>query len=473
MLVLKDCCIEPGDIVLVVSNSNKPMVRLKQFVQALTTSTNKHGHREVISVFVCTGKNKYGIICHNFERQLCISKDEFIKRLQEQSLEELSVILLNYCNKEFTLDQLKNTLQDGAKWMRHLALKMKNNGSAEELIEQILVATKGDKNKLLELVVVFWRASGQYETLPTVNSSLLVFKHTDNIIRQQFLDAYLKQVNISKQLRAQGKHRVSIFALVKSLFSRSTQDKKDRAKHAPDEKTFCSSNLMQVLNQVDPDLVNRGRNVYPKALEAGLREATKSKTKIMSHEADATSDDFECLIAEQEKLLPPFKMFILPAAGPKLMQVLLTVVDQEIDRIEHKFLANAADKQKAADLKALLLPYRHPKFQTYPVSLQVDISLELIATILPTLQLRTGIVGTWISSTSYANVKSFLRTQGIFDGDIREATANLKNNPPTIVQQQEKSEPNGLVGTHQNSMTSQIYFFLIGHFQAGRLINVN
>ena len=63
------------------------------------------------------------------------------------------------------------------------------------------------------------------------------------------------------------------------------------------------------------------------------------------------------------------------------------------------------------------------------MTLQVDVALALITTILPTLQTKTGIVGAWISSTSYDHVRSFLRTQGIFDGDIRHAIAKLKSTP--------------------------------------------
>lgn len=84
MLVMSDCAIDPGDILFVVSNSKKPLALFKQAAQSLTTSRSKHGHREVISVFVCTGKNKYGVICNNFERKLSLPADSFIKILQEK-----------------------------------------------------------------------------------------------------------------------------------------------------------------------------------------------------------------------------------------------------------------------------------------------------------------------------------------------------------------------------------------------------
>ena len=161
MLVMKDCGVEPGDILFVVSNSSKPVIKLKQFAQSLTTSRSKHGHMEVISVFVCTGKNKYGLICHNFERQLTLSTDSFIKTLHKKTIEELSVLLLNYCNKEFTTDQIKKTLKGGAKWMKRLATQMKDHESSDELIEQFLAATHEDKEKLIQLIVIFWHASGQ------------------------------------------------------------------------------------------------------------------------------------------------------------------------------------------------------------------------------------------------------------------------------------------------------------------------
>lgn len=38
MLLMKDCAIEPGDIVFVVSNSSKPLIRLKQAAQSLTST---------------------------------------------------------------------------------------------------------------------------------------------------------------------------------------------------------------------------------------------------------------------------------------------------------------------------------------------------------------------------------------------------------------------------------------------------
>ncbi|KTD42039.1 hypothetical protein [Legionella parisiensis] len=448
MLLMKDCAIDPGDIVFVVSSSRKPFVRLKQAAQSITTAGNKHGHMEVVTVFVCTGKNEHGIICHNYERQLSASANVFIENLQGKSVEELTVLLLNYCSKEFTSAQIKKALEGGFKWMKLWASQITGNEDAEELIKQFLVASNENKERLIQLLVVFWRASGQAETLPAVNSSLLVFKHTDSNQRRQFLEAYRQQVNVTKRLYAQGKTRTSFWAVLKSLFQWSNkQDKKDREKHSPSEETFCSQNVMQVLNQVNPDLVKRGRHVLPKSLEAGLREAT---------EADAANqdqfDDFEAMIAAQK--LPPFKLQILPSSGKELMSTLLAVVDQEIQRIESKWWINQKDRNKAFDLKKLVLPFRDPKYQNYPVELQVDEALKLIATLLPTLQRKTGFLGEWFPSTAYANVRAFARTQGIFDGDIREATEKLNSNP--VIQKEDRDD---VVDDFKLVPTDQIYIF--------------
>ncbi|MCE0723100.1 hypothetical protein [Legionella resiliens] len=453
MLLMKDCAIDPGDIVFVVSSSRKPFIRLKQAAQSITTPGNKHGHMEVVTVFVCTGKNEHGIICHNYERQLSSSPDVFIRNLQDKTVEELTVLLLNYCSKEFTSVQMKNALEGGVKWMKLWASKITGNEEAEDLIKQFLVACKENKERLIQLLVTFWRASGQAETLLTVNSSLLVFKHTDNKQRQQFLEAYKAQVNITKRLLEQGKSRTSFWAVLKSLFQWSNkQDKKDREKRVPSNDTFCSHNVMQVLNQVNPDLVNRGRHVLPKSLEAGLREATKNINQANDAVDQEQFDDFEAMIAAQK--LPPFKLQILPVSGKELMRTLLDVVDNEIQRIESRWWSNQKNRKKAFDLKKLLMPFRDPKLQDYPIELQVDEALKLIATLLPTLQTKTGFLGEWFPSTSYTNLRAFARTQGIFDGDICAATEKLKSNPSIQGKAQEE-----VVEVLEPVPTGQIYIF--------------
>lgn len=458
MLVMNDCAIDPGDILFVVTNSKKPLALFKQAAQSLTTSRSKHGHREVISVFVCTEKNKYGIICHNFERKLSLSTESFTKTLQEKTVEELSVLLLNYCTKEFTATRIKEALATGPRWMKRLAKNMKGVEDKDELIEQFLAASKENKDRLIQLLVTFWRATGQAEILPVVNSSLLLFKHTDSKIRQQFLDAYLEQVKLTEKLHTQGKVRTSLWVLIKSFFKWSGQDKTDREKNPPSEATYCSRNLIQVLNQVDPNLVDRGRHVLPKTLEAGFREATKRKIQVESTVKQQQFDDFEDMIAAQEQLLPPFTLQILPSSGRKLVSTLLEVVDNEIMRIESKWWANEADRQKASDLKKLLLPFRNPKFQAYPVNLQVDVGLKLIATLLPTLQRKTGLLGEWFPATSYSNVRAFARTQGIFDGDIREAVEKLNNKPSRGIIEDKNTQEKKC--THPESAAkSQIYIF--------------
>lgn len=458
MLVMSDCAIDPGDILFVVSNSKKPLALFKQAAQSLTTSRSKHGHREVISVFVCTGKNKYGVICNNFERKLSLPADSFIKILQEKTVEELSVLLLNYCSKELSLNRLKEALATGPRWMKRSAKSMKGIEDKDELIERLLTASKENKKRLIQLLVTLWRATGQADILPVVNSSLLLFKHTDSKIRQQFLDAYLEQVKLTEKLHAQGKVRTSLWVLIKSFFKWSGQDKKDREKNPPSEATYCSRNLIQVLNQVDPNLVDRGRHVLPKALEAGLREATKRKMQGEGPVNQQQCDDFEDLIAAQEQLLPPFTLQILPSSGRKLMGTLLEVVDNEIIRIESKWWANEADRNKASDLKKLLLPFREPKFQTYPVNLQVDTGLELIATLLPTLQRKTGFLGAWFPATSYSNVRAFARTQGIFDGDIRDMAEKLKYKPSLGITENHNTQEK-VIEHPDSSEKSHIYIF--------------
>lgn len=452
MLLLKDCAIDPGDIVFVVSSSRKPLVRLKQAAQSFTTAGNKHGHMEVVTVFVCTGKNKHGIICHNYERQLSSSTDVFIKNLQEKTVEDLTVLLLNYC-KEFTSVQIKKACEGGVKWIKLLAANITEDEEAEALIKQFLVASKENKGRLIQLLVMLWRASGQAETLPAVNSSLLVFKHTDSKQRLQFLEAYREQVQVTEKLHAQRKSRTSLWAVLKSFFQWSNkQDKKDREKCTPSEETFCSRNVMQVLNQVNPNLVNRGRHVLPKSLEAGLREATKNISQAEDTANQEQLDDFEAMVAAQK--LPPFKLQILPSSGKELMNTLLAVVDKEIQRIESKWWFNQKDRKKASDLKQLLLPFRDPKYQNYPIEFQVDVALELIATLLPALQRKTGLLGEWFPSSAYANVRAFARTQGIFDGDIREAIEKLKSKP--VIQNEAQED---VVEDLELVPTDQIYIF--------------
>ncbi|PWY57447.1 hypothetical protein DGG96_01655 [Legionella qingyii] len=458
MLVMKDCAIEPGDILFVVSNSNKPWGRLKQAAQSLTTAGNKHGHKEVITVFVCTGKNKYGVICHNYERQMSVSTEAFIQNLQESTIEELTTLLLSYCNTEFNATQIKNALAGGSLWMKRLAAEMTGNEDSDELIKRFLTATQERKAKLIQLLVTFWRASGEAEVLPAVHSSLLVFKHTDSEQRQKFLTAYQEQVKVTERLHKQGKSRTSFWAVIKSLFQWSNQqDKKDREGITPSDATFCSQNVMQVLNQVDPNLVHRGRHVLPKTLEAGLREATKCRKKSDETVNQGQIDDFETMIAAQEQFLPPFSLQILPATGKELMSTLLAVVDNEIKRIETKRWANQEDRKKASDLKQLLLPFRAEKYQKYPINLQVDVALKLIATLLPTLQRKTGWLGEWFPATSYANVRAFARTQGIFDGDIRDTLEKLKSNPSPTIEEEEMNEEEG--DDLESLSTGQIYIF--------------
>lgn len=119
-------------------------------------------------------------------------------------------------------------------------------------------------------------------------------------------------------------------------------------------------------------------------------------------------------------------------------------------------------------MKRLLLPFRDLKYQDYPVELQVDEALKLIATLLPTLQRKTGFLGEWLPSTAYANVRAFARTQGIFDGDIRKATEKLKSK--SVIQEEVQE---GVAEDLEPVPTDQIYIFLIGHFPVGQQVNVS
>jgi hypothetical protein len=440
MLVMRDCAIEPGDILCLVSNSSKLLARVKRATQFRTTSRNKHGHNEVISVFVCTGKNKHGIICHNYEGQLSLPEDTFASFLGEQNVKELTDLLLRFSHKEFTVEQIRQTLVGGPQWMRRFNKQIAENISSEELIERFISAPI-DKRKLIQLIIAFWRASGHAEILPVIHSSLLVFKHNDSLQRQMFLNAYLEQVKITESLRNQGKQRTSFHAAIKSVLLSSAQDQKDKEQHQPAVGTFCSRNVIEVLNQIDPKLVNRGRNCMPKCLEAGLREATQAK-KYTEGSEERFKNDFEALIAEQEKYLPRFRLQILPATGTELVSTLLAVVDKEIIRIESKRWANAADIQKIDHLKQVLEPFRNPRYQKYPVHLQVDLALKLIASIFPILHIKTGVtevLGDWVFTRSYANVRAFARTQGIFDGDIRATIEKLQQQPLLLEAQAEEA----------------------------------
>ena len=463
MLIMNDCAVDPGDILFVVSHSTNPLIRLKRLVQAPTFARSKHGHNEVISVFVCTGKNDYGIICHNHERQLSLPIKRFTQSLQEKTIEELSVLLVSSCNKEGLSSDIKSNLEKKSGWMRELAKSMTGQESQEALLHLLIEATQDNKEKLIQLLAVFWYSSGRAEVLPVVHSSLLVFKPTDSKVRAQFLNAYLAQVEVTKRFNEQRKNRTNLWVLFKSIFQRSSQDAKDKKQTTPSEETFCSRNVIQVLNQIDSSLVNRGRHVIPKTLEAGMREATRNRTPNPSDANDIDEDDFEDLIAAQEKLLAPFTLQILPAAGTELITQLLKTIDKEINRIENKIWSNRADKQKAKDLKQLISPYRDPKFKNYLVNLQVNVALEILAKIQPTIQRKTGIFGTWIKSTSYANIRAFARTQGIFDGDVRDAANKLVNkvSSATVIELIEQSVDTPTLSPNQaeHAPPKQTYIF--------------
>jgi hypothetical protein len=440
-LKLKHCDIEPGDIIMLVSSSSKFQARLKRFAQSIGLGeSSKHGHREVISVFVCTDRNAHGVVCNNYQKQLGGSTKAVIETLRGLPNERLERMLNSY-KKKLSLEQLQSALKKQGGWMSQLASSQQKEDGIPSIIDKIIAAKKDNKEDMVLLLTLFWQASGESEILPTSHSTLLVFKPTDPEIRQRFLKEYRNEVQVTQEYAAQKKDRTSGWRAFRAIFRSSTKDEKDRTKIDPSEETYCSRQVIQVLNKVDPSLVDRGRHITPKTLEAGLRESAKRKVEeplepsgnkngveqqALAPADDPLEDDFEQLLAgvtAKKKPEAPFKMVILPAAGKELVRQLIASIDKEIFRINNKKSKNSDDTKKADDLSRLLAPFRTQS--SVGISGQVETALELTATILPVLQRKTGFWGGWIASTSYSNIRTFLRTQGIFDGDIRDAVERL------------------------------------------------
>lgn len=440
MLPLRDSPIEPGDIIFVVHVSSKdPLSLLKRLIQSLiNTKQSKHGHYEVASVFVCSGKNKYGPICYNHEKQLKLSSNTYLSKLNLLSVEQLIDILINHWSKKCTPSEIIDYLKQSEGWPSSLVNQCESIQSSELLMQTLINECGEDKEKILDLLHCFWMGSGYSEILTSVKSSLLVFKPSISI-RNQFIEKYAYQAEITDNYVKKKQSRSSIWMVIKSIFQSAKQDAIDKSPHPPSEITYCARNVIEVLNQIDPNLVDRGRHVTPKTLEAGLREATRPK--MARDDSNHDLDDFEAQIAQAQKLIPNFSLVIIPAAGKDLMQQFILKIDKEITRIENKRRKNSQDIQKLKDIKDIVLSYRDDKYKAYPITLQVTVAMELMAKLQPVLQRKTGFLGSWYPATSYQNIRSFLRGQGIFDGDIREAAEHLKTIPAMTNTKLTQTEP--------------------------------
>lgn len=479
MIEMKDSVIEPGDIVFVISHKNDVLTRLKRSVQAITTAGNKHGHREVLSVFVCVAKNKFGIIGHNHEGYLVTSEKKMRERLQEQSVEELISQFLNFCDKSLSVAEIKTALEAQQGWLGQFANQIKTDESIEKLRNDLLEQIRNHENDLVDILLCFWKQSGMSMALNRVNSSLLVFKFTDRRQRQQFLEVYKQQVAVTAQFKSQKKSRFNWWALFSSLFKKAGQDKKDvDQRQSPSDLTYCSRNVIQVLNNVDPKLVARGRHITPKTLEAGMRAATKMKQVEVNEQ-----DDFESTVKRAEQLLPPFRMNILPCSGKELIKQLLEVADKEYKRISNKRHLTNLDKIKLDGIKDCLLPYRDTKYQNYPINLQVNVALELLACLLPILKKKkSGLFENWFPARSYDNLRTFARQQGIFDGDIREVIPQLisdpvKDSPVQIIIFSDWSLINWSTQKRERIIAHMVQLLADGHqlylWKKGELIEMN
>lgn len=464
MIRMQDSAIEPGDIVFVISHRSDFVTRLKRAVQSITTPQGKHGHREVVSVFVCSGKNDFGLICHNHEGELGISEEKMRTVLEKLSPEELIALVLDYCDKLLTVAQIKAALSKHQGWIAEFARNIKDDDPAEKIRDDLLAKIKNNKKELNDVLLSFWQISGQSLVLLGVNSSLLVFKHRDPQKREQFLNVYKEQVKVTERYTAQNKSRTSWWSMFTSLFKTALQDKKDTdPEQSPSDATYCARNVIQALNKADPTLVARGRHVTPKSLEAGMRAATKMReaavSDVIASEEDNDPDDFEALLERTEKLLPPFRMNILPVAGKDFIKQLLQMADNEYKRISNKAYLTGFDRHKLSEIKSCLQPYRDPKFQNYPISLQVDVALELLAKLLPILKKkRSGLFENWFPTKAYAKLRTFARTQGIFDGDIRDAAAKLAEKAK--VSETTKPDVTTQSEVHKDSTkTQQLYIF--------------
>ncbi len=451
MLSLNECNIEPGDILFVVAGRpNNLLLRIKQWMQSIPTPSRRHGHMEVISVFVCSGENKYGKIFYNHERPLRQPITRIKKNLHQQSLVELKESIFKLCLHHDD-ELLKETLNLFSSVPNHLASQIDKKDEIDNiytsLIDFLTLANKKEtktrpsfynvlhkiiirffghhernklKDNLVDFLTHYWSLSGESQVLNQINHSLLVFKHNSPIQRENFLKLYQKQIEITKNNQEKGQNRTSILKILIALFKSAKQDQYDKTKHEPNTGTFCSSNVIEVLNELDPDLVKRGRYSLPKELEAGMRDELTPKP------IDPTSNEtmnWETI----DKASPSFSLIILPSLGKELMSTLSTRIFEEISRL-NKNRNNPKVNRKISLIEQVIAPYRnlnHPCF-SYGIHGQVEEAITLLAKLLPLLDVQTGYKNP-LGSHSHRMIRAFARTQGIFDGDIRRKIAELES----------------------------------------------
>lgn len=407
MLFLKDASISPGDILFLVSTEQDWFSRLKRGLQSITTPHGRHGHREVISTFVCTSTNRYGLTFRNHERDLRASTKKTHLFYQKQPIEVLMGFFQRFATELLCESNFRKVVAAAG-------FVYSNETSLDVIQDEVLSCLSEDKEKLILFLLACWKKSEAVGVLPAISASLLVFKFTDPVKRAQFLEAYNKTPIGS----------TSMWALFVSLFKSSKQDHTDRDGMKVSEKdTYCARQIMDVLNQVDPNLVQRGSFVTPKSLEAGLREAL---TRHSEHTGTtSTGDDLEDLIVNTAQQFPPFELMILPVAGTKLMNELFDVIDKQLARIEHKWWCTTQDRLKISGVKAALLPYRK-NYAAYSITLQTRDALQILGSVLPLLKKKkSGWFEAWFPAKSYTTVRDFARRQGIFDGDVRVAVKEI------------------------------------------------
>lgn len=398
MFFILETGIQPGDIVLTISPSNDWFSKLKRFIQIFPSRRRKHGHMETDSAFVCTASsNAHGIQAYNHLRRLQVSKKNMRTALAQATQEQ---------QRLFLLDMLKTLANDQ---LREIYKRLTGFNVVENLYDNVANVVLEELNtpRFLDNCMVIWDLSPGSSTLQVLpeGTSLLVFRIIDPKKRADFLREYQKQITLTDAYHSgQVPQRHSLWNLLKGIFFSAAQDKTDQARLVPATETYCSRNVMEVLNQVDPDLVDRGKNVLPKALEAGLRAATQG-------------------------LHATFQMELYPAAGRDLRKNLLDAIQKELDRMEGVNKKTARQLAKIQDIKDTLKKF-HDKYlhnDQYSIQQQVSMMLELLVNLMPILQRQTSrFFKNPLGTASYRAIRHYARTQGIFDGDLREKAKKMK-----------------------------------------------
>lgn len=438
MIHLKDeGGIKPGDIIMVVSNGSDLLTRLKHFVQSLTNRSGKHGHYEVTSVFVCSDTNQYGNIYFNHERQIKFSDRRLKEKIRQLDFSAQLVKLKQYC-QVLTLGQFNEIIHGSSHFNpeRHAKLLeyFRTSNKQIDLIKQpddevfqtIVAALNNQTNReaaLVDLLLGCAKKSGESDVFLYANTSLLTFRIQDQDKRKAFIDIYKQQAEITRQYERQKKTRTSFWKLFLAIFQWADKEETDRdQKRQISETTYCARNIMEVLNKVDPNLVDKGRHILPKTLEAGLRAATE-----LPSVEEVEEDEDEFLDFDSAQPQAAFNLYILPRSGKQFLKNLLAKIDLEIKRLETIKHPNSAQLEKLADIKSIYNVYTDKKLQTYSVQGQVREGCRLLAKLMPVLERQTGWFPKPFGPTSYQNIRAFARSQGIFDGDIRKAQAELKH----------------------------------------------